>query len=86
MCTACRARASVPQPSKMDFVINPGNRVDPLEAAMKSAASGGETSGSGPKAKQSPIGGKLGKMLQQKKRGARDRMGGVSVEGRGIQL
>lgn len=75
---ACRARASVPQPSKMDFVINPGRTME----AEKVTASGG-----GPnKSKQSPIGGRLGKMLQQKKRGARDRIGGVSVEGRGIQL
>eukprot|EP00878_Enallax_costatus_P006375 GHUV01006686.1.p1 GENE.GHUV01006686.1~~GHUV01006686.1.p1 ORF type:complete len:260 (+),score=74.73 GHUV01006686.1:869-1648(+) len=75
-----RARASVPQPSKMDFVINPGKANDPFDAPKVSGGS------SAPKNKQSPIGGRLGKMLQQKKRGARDRMGGVSVEGRGIQL
>lgn len=28
---ACRTRAAVPQPSRMDFVINPGSRVDPLD-------------------------------------------------------
>lgn len=28
---SCRARAAVPQPSKLDFVINPGSRIDPLD-------------------------------------------------------
>jgi hypothetical protein len=35
---------------------------------------------------QSPIGGALGKLLQKQKRGTRDRFGGVSVEGRGMQI
>lgn len=81
VCCACRARASVPQPSKMDFVINPGKSSnDPFDAQKVSPG------GSAPKNMQSPIGGRLGKVLQQRKRGVRDRMGGVSVEGRGIQL
>eukprot|EP00882_Tetradesmus_deserticola_P001653 GHRQ01001780.1.p1 GENE.GHRQ01001780.1~~GHRQ01001780.1.p1 ORF type:complete len:485 (+),score=248.19 GHRQ01001780.1:213-1667(+) len=83
-----RQRASVPQPSKMDFVINPGSRMDPLEASLQRSGTAGGSSGGavGGKAKASPIGGKLGKVLQQRKRGPRDRMGGMSVEGRGIQM
>ncbi|KAF6257576.1 hypothetical protein COO60DRAFT_1701786 [Scenedesmus sp. NREL 46B-D3] len=83
-----RQRAAVPQPSKMDFVINPGSRMDPLEASLQRSgtAGGGSGGAAGAKAKASPIGGKLGKVLQQRKRGPRDRMGGVSVEGRGIQM
>lgn len=77
----------MPQPSRMDFVINPGSRLDTLDAPAARASGGGGGGGGGPnKPKQSPIGGRLGKVLQQRKRGARDRMGGVSVEGRGIQL
>lgn len=54
--------------------------MDPLETQKHLPAAGG------PKNKQTAIGGRLGKVLQQKKRGAQDRIGGVSVEGRGIQL
>uniref|UniRef100_A0A383WE56 TFIIS N-terminal domain-containing protein n=1 Tax=Tetradesmus obliquus TaxID=3088 RepID=A0A383WE56_TETOB len=83
-----RQRASVPQPSKMDFVINPGSRMDPLDASLQrsGAAGGGGSAAAGGKANALPIGGKLGKVLQQRKRGPRDRMGGMSVEGRGIQM
>jgi hypothetical protein len=72
----------------MDFVINPGSRMDPLEASLQRSggAAGGGAGAAGGKAKENPIGGKLGKVLQQRKRGARDRIGGMSVEGRGIQM
>jgi hypothetical protein len=47
---------------------------------------GGGGSSGAKKPQQSPIGGRLGKVLQQRKRGSKDRFGGMSVEGRGIQL
>eukprot|EP00775_Hariotina_reticulata_P010134 gene10134-10292_t len=75
----------------MDFVINPGSRMDPLEASLGGGGGGGQGAGGGggsaaKKPQQSPIGGRLGKVLQQRKRGSKDRFGGMSVEGRGIQL
>jgi hypothetical protein len=43
LCVCCcvrRTRAAVPQPSRMDFVINPGSRVDPLDGPMQLGSKG----------------------------------------------
>lgn len=75
-----RTRAAVPQPSRMDFVINPGSRVDPLDGP-KGGLQPGAKPGGKPK---SPMPEALAKTLAAKKRGTRDRFGGMSVEGRGL--
>jgi hypothetical protein len=46
----------VPQPSRLDFVINPGSKMDPLEAAMRGAGGGGGGSKAS-KAAKSKVGG-----------------------------
>jgi hypothetical protein len=50
-----RARAAVPQPGRLDFVINPGSQLDPLEVAMRRNAA--SASGSGSRAAKSKVGG-----------------------------
>lgn len=78
-----RARAAVPQPSRMDFVINPGSRIDPLDGPLGAGLQSGAKQGP-PKSKAMPT--QLEKQLAQKKRGSKDRFGGVSVEGRGLMV
>jgi hypothetical protein len=52
MCVCvCRTRAAVPQPSRMDFVINPGSRLDPLDGPMQSGVKS-KPGGGKPKVRQ----------------------------------